>query len=145
RRSGRTDFGRRASGQQRRARRDMSSGRGCDPTREAPDAIPRPAPGGTRCEALGGISRRRLLAAGGGLVVAFAVRPAGAQGAGGRGGAGPELPGSLKTEPFLDGWIRIDAQGLVTVLTGKAELGQGIKTALVQVAAEELAVDPTRV
>jgi CO/xanthine dehydrogenase Mo-binding subunit len=33
----------------------------------------------------------------------------------------------------------------VTVFTGKAELGQGIKTALVQVAAEELAVQPGRI
>jgi CO/xanthine dehydrogenase Mo-binding subunit len=89
-----------------------------------------------------GISRRHLLASGGALVVAFAIGPARAQGGG---ASGAPLPGSLKTEPFLDGWIRIDAQGLVTVLTGKAELGQGIKTALVQVAAEELVVDPKRI
>src|SRR4051812_36139793 len=31
----------------------------------------------------------------------------------------------------------------VTVFTGKAELGQGIKTALIQVAAEQLEVDPS--
>ena len=43
---------------------------------------------------------------------------------------------------MLDAWIRIDADGTVTVFTGKAELGQGIKTALIQVAAEELDVDP---
>jgi nicotinate dehydrogenase subunit B len=54
----------------------------------------------------------------------------------------PKLPGSLKTEPMLDAWIRIDADGTVTVFTGKAELGQGIKTALIQVAAEQLEVDP---
>ena len=41
---------------------------------------------------------------------------------------------------MLDSWIRIDADGAVTVFTGKAELGQGIKTALMQVAAEELGV-----
>ena len=33
----------------------------------------------------------------------------------------------------------------ITVFTGKAELGQGIKTALLQVAAEELAVDPRQI
>jgi hypothetical protein len=54
-------------------------------------------------------------------------------------------PGSLKTEPFLDSWIRIDAAGRISVFTGKAELGQGIKTALIQVAAEELFVDPGRI
>ncbi|MEN3296531.1 MAG: nicotinate dehydrogenase subunit, partial [Burkholderiales bacterium] len=56
-----------------------------------------------------------------------------------------ELPGSLKTQPLLDGWIRIDADGGITVFTGKAELGQGIKTALLQVAAEELVVNPARI
>ena len=49
------------------------------------------------------------------------------------------------TEPYIDAWIRIDADGRVTVFTGKAELGQGIKTALIQVAAEELTVDPVRI
>ena len=43
---------------------------------------------------------------------------------------------------MLDAWIRIDADGSVTVFTGKAELGQGIKTALIQVAAEQLGVAP---
>ena len=47
--------------------------------------------------------------------------------------------------PMLDSWIRIDADGRVTVFTGKAELGQGIKTALIQVAAEELRVDPATI
>jgi CO/xanthine dehydrogenase Mo-binding subunit len=46
----------------------------------------------------------------------------------------------LKTSPFLDSWIRIDADGSITVFTGKAELGQGFKTAFQQIAAEELDV-----
>ena len=50
------------------------------------------------------------------------------------------LPGSLKTNPRLDSWIRIDSNGSITVFTGKAELGQGIKTALLQIAAEQLDV-----
>jgi nicotinate dehydrogenase subunit B len=50
----------------------------------------------------------------------------------------PNLPGSLKSHPCLDGWIRIAADGRATVFTGKAELGQGIQSALWQVAAEEL-------
>jgi CO/xanthine dehydrogenase Mo-binding subunit len=52
------------------------------------------------------------------------------------------LPGSLKISPLLDSWIRIDGDGHVTVFTGKAELGQGIRTALLQVAAEELDLAP---
>jgi CO/xanthine dehydrogenase Mo-binding subunit len=92
------------------------------------------------------LSRRGLLTAGGALVVAFTfARPAVTQ----EGGPGPKpvapgLPGSLKTTPFLDAWIRVDAEGRITVFTGKAELGQGIRTALIQVAAEELDVAPAR-
>ncbi len=55
------------------------------------------------------------------------------------------LPGSLDDERFLDSWIRIDPDNSVTVFTGKAELGQGIRTALLQVAAEELEVDPSEI
>ncbi|RVI28061.1 xanthine dehydrogenase family protein molybdopterin-binding subunit, partial [Sinorhizobium meliloti] len=51
----------------------------------------------------------------------------------------------LDDERFLDSWIRIDPDNSVTVFTGKAELGQGIRTALLQVAAEELEVDPAEI
>lgn len=88
-------------------------------------------------------SRRRLLAAGGSLTVMFAIAPAWAQ------DETPlnkgKMPGSLEKEPWLDAWIRIDADNRITVFTGKAELGQGIKTALLQVAAEELLVAPARI
>lgn len=85
------------------------------------------------------LSRREVLR-GSGLVVAFALGGrALAQEGGGQKPVAPGLPGSLKTSPFLDSWIRVDSQG-VTVFTGKAELGQGIRTALIQIAAEELDV-----
>ena len=51
------------------------------------------------------------------------------------------LAGSLAKNPLLDAWIRVGADGKVTAFTGKAELGQGIRTALLQVVAEELEVD----
>ncbi len=54
-------------------------------------------------------------------------------------------PGSLAKSPYLDAWIRVDADGTISVFTGKAELGQGIKTAIVQVAAEELKVKVTQI
>jgi nicotinate dehydrogenase subunit B len=57
----------------------------------------------------------------------------------------PDLPGSLKSSPMLDAWLRIDAQGHVTVFTGKAELGTGIRTAFIQIAAEELDVAPSAI
>ncbi len=85
-------------------------------------------------------TRRGFLAGSGALVVSFALQPLASFAA-----DEPALPGSLKTTPLLDGWIRIDADGAITVFTGKAELGQGITTALVQVAAEELFVLPARI
>jgi hypothetical protein len=74
-------------------------------------------------------------------VVAFAIPPLAAA----RENADADLPGSLKKEAMLDGWIRIGADGTITVLTGKAELGQGITTAILQLAAEELVVSPSRI
>ena len=51
------------------------------------------------------------------------------------------VPFSLRNNRRLEGWIRLEADETVTVFTGKAELGQGILTALAQIAAEELDVD----
>ena len=89
------------------------------------------------------VSRREFLAACAGLVVGFSVTDRGWAQAPSEGAA--SLPGSLKQTPFIDSWIRIAPDGAITVFTGKAELGQGIKTALIQVAAEELVVPPTRI
>jgi nicotinate dehydrogenase subunit B len=87
------------------------------------------------------LSRRNVLAGTGALVLSFAsARPLLVRAAEGQGGQPAPLPGSLKQTPYLDSWIRIAADGRVTVLTGKAELGQGMKTALLQIAAEELDV-----
>ena len=46
---------------------------------------------------------------------------------------------------MLDAWLRIDADGSATVFTGKVELGQGIVTALAQIAAEELDLPLARI
>ena len=59
--------------------------------------------------------------------------------------SGPDLPVDLRANRRLDGWIRIDVEGTVTIFTGKVELGQGILTALSQIAADELDVDFARV
>ena len=55
------------------------------------------------------------------------------------------LPGSLQNNRKLDGWIRINPDGTATVFTGKVELGQGILTALAQIAAEEIDLPLARV
>ena len=88
-------------------------------------------------------ARREFLQQSGALVMGFAL--AGRAWAQQRGSAPDRLPGSLDKAPHLDSWIRIDADNRVTVFTGKCELGQGIKTALTQVAAEELDVDFARI
>ena len=61
-----------------------------------------------------------------------------------------ELSPSLRANPQLDNWIRIDpgdddGMGTVTVFTGKVEIGQGLRTAIAQIAAEELDVDLARI
>jgi nicotinate dehydrogenase subunit B len=86
------------------------------------------------------LDRRRVLAGGGALIVSFSLNPALAQDAAPAAAPAPKPPGSLATAPYLDSWIRIDADGSITAFTGKAELGQGFKTAFQQIAAEELDV-----
>jgi len=86
-------------------------------------------------------SRRQVLAGGGALIVSFSLTDAFAQDqAAPAAASAPSPPGSLKTSPYLDSWIRIDADSSITVFTGKDELGQGFKTAFQQIAAEELDV-----
>lgn len=53
----------------------------------------------------------------------------------------PQLPKDLITNPVLSRWVTVHADGVVDVRVGKVELGQGILTALSQVAADELDVD----
>ena len=56
-----------------------------------------------------------------------------------------KLPGSLDANRRLDQWLRFNADGSVTIYTGKVEIGQGIVTAMAQIAAEELDVALARV
>jgi isoquinoline 1-oxidoreductase len=74
-----------------------------------------------------------------GLLVVSWLRPARAQetgggrggGRGGRGGGGP-------APADIGAWLHIAENGTVTAYTGKAEVGQGIRTTLAQAVAEEL-------
>ncbi len=85
------------------------------------------------------LTRRRFVQSAGAIVAlfTFATQPLQAQGS-------APLPLSLRTNRRLSGWIRIEPDNTVTVFTGKAELGQGILTALAQVAAEELDMPVSR-
>jgi CO/xanthine dehydrogenase Mo-binding subunit len=87
------------------------------------------------------LSRRRFGQAAGALVLSFSLLPRelAAQ------TAPAKLPGSLNGARSLDAWLAINTDGTVTLFTGKVELGQGAKTALTQIAAEELDVALGRV
>jgi nicotinate dehydrogenase subunit B len=50
------------------------------------------------------------------------------------------LPGVLADNPRLDRWLNFATPGKVELATGRVELGQGVLTAMTQIAAEELDV-----
>ncbi len=58
---------------------------------------------------------------------------------------GKALPPTLEANPRLADWLHIGSDGTVEVRSGKVELGQGVLTALAQMAAEELDVDVNRI
>ena len=92
------------------------------------------------------MTRRHLLATGGVVLVSFTLAPRTLHAQTGQNRQPQvQLPGSLQKSPMLDSWIAIDGAGKITVFTGKAELGQGIMTALIQCAAEELDVPPATI
>ncbi len=55
------------------------------------------------------------------------------------------LPASLATNRRLDRWVKFLPGGTVAVRSGKVELGQGIASALAQIAADELDVAYSRI
>lgn len=85
------------------------------------------------------VSRRSVLK--GSLVMAFAL--AGSRAFGEKQGS-KALPNDLAKNRQLDAWLRIGADGVVTLKTGKVELGQGILTALGQICADELDIELSR-
>lgn len=87
------------------------------------------------------VHRRRFLQGLGSLTLTFAVplERAVAQ------TASAKRAGDLKTSPMLSAWLRINADGTVTLMIGKVELGQGILTAVTQICADELDVDLKRI
>jgi isoquinoline 1-oxidoreductase len=78
-----------------------------------------------------GLTRREFLGLTGGLIVFFAI-PSELARAAGESGSGDA--------PSFNAFLRIAPDSMVTVFTGKVEMGQGNKTALAQMVAEELTV-----
>jgi len=86
-------------------------------------------------------SRRDLLKGGGSLVVAFAMAPAALAQTAAQGSA-PEPAAAAKPVALdqVDSFLAIDDKGLVTLYSGKVDLGTGIRIGLQQIVAEELDV-----
>ncbi len=98
------------------------------------------AAGGERCAPT--LSRRGFLVAGsvatGALLVGCGVAPASRLG---EPADFPPAPG----EVALNGWVKVTADGRITVAAPRAEMGQGVHTALALLVAEELEADWARV
>jgi isoquinoline 1-oxidoreductase len=87
-------------------------------------------------------SRREFVQVlGAGLVIAAAADGARAQRGGRRRGGRPDEEGGEKPSDRF----HIDGDGIVTVRTGKVDIGQGVRTQIAQAAAEELRVPIDRV
>ena len=85
------------------------------------------------------ISRRALLKSGGALVVTFTFSPRSIA-------ALPSQAADKSVNPDdVGAFIAIDGKGMVTLYSGKVELGTGALTAITQIAAEELSVPFGRV
>jgi CO/xanthine dehydrogenase Mo-binding subunit len=86
--------------------------------------------------------RREFLQAGGALVVGFTL-PATA--------FAQRLPradaalGKTLETGDVDGFVAVNADGSVTIYSGKVDLGQGLRIAIPQMAAEELGIDVERI
>ncbi|HKW53388.1 MAG TPA: molybdopterin cofactor-binding domain-containing protein [Stellaceae bacterium] len=84
-------------------------------------------------------TRRDFLKSGGALIVTFSL-------ASHLSPAFADAPlGKTVAPDEVDGFLGIDAQGTVTVYSGKVDLGTGVRTALTQIVAEELDVPMARV
>lgn len=56
-----------------------------------------------------------------------------------------KLPGSLEANKRISKWVKVRADGTIEITPGKVDIGQGISTALAQIAADELGVKLGRI
>jgi isoquinoline 1-oxidoreductase len=81
-----------------------------------------------------GLSRREFLSLAGGVVVLFALGDSAGLAAGAPASTKLGLPDELTA------WLRIGTEGRVTIFAPTPEVGQGLRTCLAQLAAEELSL-----
>jgi CO/xanthine dehydrogenase Mo-binding subunit len=84
-------------------------------------------------------SRNSFLKGSGALVVGFSL--AGATSAAAGAASAPTEAGYNPPLNRLDSWLRVNADNTINLLTSEGEVGQGISTGFMMVAAEELEVD----
>src|SRR5262245_21487164 len=89
-----------------------------------------------------GPSRRDFLKTAGVMMIGFGVGAATVPTAGAQ---NPINPSGNVDNTQVDNWVAVGADGSITVFAGKAELGTGIRTLQLQLAAEELSVPIDRV
>ena len=89
-------------------------------------------------------TRSAFLKGGGALIVVIGL-PAAVWGFTRDGEDAPTTWPAVLDPSSLDSWLAIHADGTVTAFTGKTELGQGNRTALSQIVAEELDVPFDRI
>jgi len=56
-----------------------------------------------------------------------------------------DIPEAIAGHPAIRQWFGFETEGRVAMRSGKVEIGQGINTAFIQIAADELDVDPLRI
>src|SRR4051794_35534594 len=103
---------------------------GAEPGRDRAGARRQYLPLRQPCPDFAGCRTRRRADAGGEETMSDAIRA---------------LPALLQQNPRLDQWVGFPARGQVRISTGRVEIGQGVLTAIRQIAAEELGVDPARI
>ncbi|MGB6536578.1 MAG: molybdopterin cofactor-binding domain-containing protein [Xanthobacteraceae bacterium] len=93
-------------------------------------------------------SRRNFLkasAAGGGLLLSFGFAGFAGVARAAATGAGPAAPSAQQATAMLTAFVRIAPDNIVTILAKNPEIGQGVKTMLPMLIAEELDVDWSQV
>jgi nicotinate dehydrogenase subunit B len=88
------------------------------------------------------LTRRGFLKTSGSLVITFSLGSLVPRAATAAGAPAPPDVWPFKTVALdeVDGFVAIDANGKVTIFSGKVDLGTGVRTAMTQIAAEELTV-----
>jgi nicotinate dehydrogenase subunit B len=89
------------------------------------------------------LHRREILRGAGALVVSFSMvglHVAEAQNTPDNNAAAENAPAKTVAPDEVDGFLRIDHSGAVTLYSGKVDLGTGVRTAMTQIVAEELDV-----